>query len=77
MLTITISEQVENGMGRHFDTLTDLEQMRSQQWMWASIWVYYLALGAVKCSILLQYLRIFPYDGFRMACYIMITIIVM
>ena len=54
VLTVTMCQEVNYGGSRHFATLTPLEQKRFAQWLWASVWVYYLALGAVKVSILLQ-----------------------
>ena len=45
--------------------------------MWASVWIYYAAQGSAKCSILLQYLRIFPNTKFRMACYGMLGVTAM
>lgn len=60
---------VEYGMGRHFDTLTPYEQITSLKPFWASIVIYNLALFFTKFSILLQYLRIFPYRKFRILCY--------
>lgn len=63
-------------MGRHYDTLSDHDKILDLKWFWASIWIYYLALGCAKCSILLQYLRIFPHSSFRIPCYAMIGVIV-
>ena len=75
VLTLTICMQVKHGMGRHLSTLTDTDKYYSQIWLWASVWVYYLALSSVKCSILIQYLRIFPRRESRIACYVMIGVV--
>lgn len=46
------------------------------QVFWVSVWIYYLALWAVKMSILFQYLRILPEDGmYRKACYVLMGLI--
>ncbi|RMY78999.1 hypothetical protein D0863_00312 [Hortaea werneckii] len=75
VLTATMVKQVTYGIGDHYDDLNHADQIHVLQWMWASIWVYYLALGAAKCSIILQYLRIFPHNKFRLACYILLAVI--
>lgn len=41
-------------------------------WYWAFVWLYYAAIAFTKLSILLQYLRIFPHQHFRKACFILI-----
>lgn len=68
-------KQVDYGMGKHYASLNPIDQTHALQWMWASVWTYYLALGAAKTSILLQYLRIFPQDRFRLVCFAMIAIV--
>lgn len=62
-------------MGQHESALTAHEGVMSLRWFWASIWIYYLALWAVKMNILFQYLRILPEGGYRRACYILMTIV--
>ncbi|KAK3718219.1 hypothetical protein LTR37_005334 [Vermiconidia calcicola] len=52
------------------------DKTQSSIWFWASVWIYYLALCFVKLSILLQYLRVFPQDKFRTACYVLMAVIV-
>jgi hypothetical protein len=66
---------VKYGMGRHLDTLTPYELTTSLKPFWASIVVYNLGLFLTKFSILLQYLRIFPYRKFRILCYSLIAFI--
>lgn len=56
---------VRYGMGRHLDSLSQFEQLTSLKPFWASIILYNLGLFLTKFSILLQYLRIFPYRTFR------------
>ena len=63
-------------MGRHYSTLTDDDKLHLMQWFWASVWIYYSSLCFTKVSILLQYLRVFPSEGFRKACYILMGVIV-
>ena len=46
------------------------------KWFWASVWIYYLALCFVKLSILTQYLRVIPHERFRLACYVLMAIVV-
>ncbi|CAK3821424.1 Hypothetical predicted protein [Lecanosticta acicola] len=75
VLTITMCEQVVYGMGRHEATLTQYDGIMSLRWFWASVWTYYLALWAVKMSILCQYLRIIPEGGFRRACYGLMAVV--
>jgi len=77
MLTITMCEQVNYGLGRHFYNLSADQETHNLIWLWTSIWVYYLALCSVKLSILLQYLRVFPLQSFRYACYTMIGVVVL
>jgi hypothetical protein len=48
---------------KHGDGVTDPSFVQ-----WASIVIYNLALFLTKFSILLQYLRIFPYRLFRILC---------
>ena len=59
---------VKYGMGRHIDTLSPSQITTSMKPFWASIVIYNLALFLTKISILLQYLRIFPYRLFRILC---------
>lgn len=76
VLTACMCMQVKYGMGRHADSLTPYDNKYSLIWFWASVWIYYLALCFAKLSILLQYLRIFPGRQFRIACSILMGIIV-
>jgi hypothetical protein len=63
-------------MGRHFDTLTKDDKVHLLQWFWASVWIYYSSLCFAKVSILLQYLRVFPQNSFRKACFVLMGIII-
>ena len=67
---------VKYGMGRHESTLTPHDKRQSSIWFWASVWIYYLALCLTKLSILLQYLRVFPYNKFRIACYTLMGVVI-
>lgn len=62
-------------MGRHLDTLTPFELITSLKPFWASIFIYNFALFLCKFSILLQYLRIFPYRLFRILNYSLMAFI--
>jgi hypothetical protein len=62
-------------MGRHFDNLTPYEKLTSAKPFWASIVIYNLGLFLCKFSILLQYLRIFPYRLFRIFNYTLMAFI--
>lgn len=62
-------------MGRHIDTLTPQELVTSLKPFWASIVIYNLGLFLCKFSILLQYLRIFPYRLFRILNFSLMTFI--
>jgi hypothetical protein len=62
-------------MGRHITTLSLHEGIESQKAFYISIWVYNLSMSSTKFSILLQYLRIFPQELFRKACYITMVIV--
>ena len=74
-MTIAMCRQVPYGLGQHFDTLSPDDASSVLQWMWASIWIYYLALGTAKASIILQYLRVFPQRRFRLACHTLLTVV--
>jgi len=73
--TITMILQVNNGMGRHQDSLSLQEQFAQLKFLWASIWVYNLSISFTKFSILFQYLRIFPDRKFRWTCYGLIGVV--
>ena len=73
-LTYSIAT-VKYGMGRHFDNLTPYEKLTSAKPFWASIIIYNLGLFLCKFSILLQYLRIFPYRLFRIFNYSLMAFI--
>nr|OQO30711.1 hypothetical protein B0A51_01835 [Rachicladosporium sp. CCFEE 5018] len=72
-LTVAQCYQVKYGMGRHVIDLSLEEQITSLKPLWVSIVVYQLGLFFVKLSILLQYLRIFPYRAFRLLCWTLIA----
>ncbi|KAJ4297853.1 hypothetical protein N0V90_005752 [Kalmusia sp. IMI 367209] len=76
-LTVTIALQVQNGLGKHIQELTAAMMVDSLKAFWASVWIYNLALTATKISILTQYLRVFPVPRFRIACFIVLGIVVL
>lgn len=75
MYCIMTYNQAAQGMGLHvWDPAIDMVAMSI--FFWGALWSYYAALGFTKLSILLQYLRIFPQEWFRKACYGMIGVTV-
>ena len=66
---------VRFGMGRHTDTLSQSDLATSMKPFWASIQIYGIGLFLTKISILVQYLRIFPYRLFRILCFCLIALI--
>ncbi|KAK0362253.1 hypothetical protein LTR91_012044 [Friedmanniomyces endolithicus] len=68
-LTVCTCLEIRYGDGQHEWTISQAEATRSLQALYASIIIYNLALFTCKASILLQYLRIFPQRGFRIACF--------
>ncbi|KAK3643569.1 hypothetical protein LTR56_010079 [Elasticomyces elasticus] len=75
-LTVTVCLETKYGNGRHQSTISPEDGVRSLQALYASIIVYNLALFFCKCSILLQYLRIFPQRHFRFACFSLLALII-
>ncbi|RAR04351.1 pth11-like integral membrane protein [Stemphylium lycopersici] len=65
-----------NGLGKHDSSLNQGERDILLKAFWASVWVYNLTLTTIKVSILTQYLRIFPIRRFRIACFIVLGIVV-
>ena len=75
MYCIGTYKQAETGMGLHvWDPAIDIVKMSIS--FWVALWSYYAGLGFTKLSILFQYLRIFPQETFRKACYGMIGVTV-
>jgi hypothetical protein len=75
MYCIMTYNQAEQGMGLHvWDPAIDMISM--SVFFWGALWSYYTALGFTKLSILFQYLRIFPQENFRKACYGLIAVTV-
>lgn len=75
-VTVSMSQQVRYGMGKHWGGLADNEKVSFMTWFWASVWIYYGGLCLVKTSILLQYLRVFPSKKFRIVAYTLMAVIV-
>ncbi|KXT11033.1 hypothetical protein AC579_7320 [Pseudocercospora musae] len=74
--SVMIIAQVENGLGKHVKQLEKQEAMRQQQDFLVMIVVYNICLCFTKLSILLQYTRIFPQKGFRLATWIVMGAVV-
>ncbi|WPH04643.1 Hypothetical protein R9X50_00753600 [Acrodontium crateriforme] len=75
LMGVAICNQAYSGMGVHMWTLTMEDITTMSLWFWAFVWLYYTGLFFTKLSILLQYLRIFPQDGFRRICFIVMALI--
>ncbi|KAL1390415.1 hypothetical protein HDK64DRAFT_335544 [Phyllosticta capitalensis] len=54
-----ISMQAEHGMGYRSDQLSPDDLRAQALYFWLALWLYIIALGFAKLSILAQYLRIF------------------
>ena len=74
MIDLLTLIQVNYGMGRHFDTLSVNDKIMLFKWFWASVWIYYTSLCFTKLSILLQLLRVFTDNKFRIACYVLMGV---
>ncbi|OQO04337.1 hypothetical protein B0A48_10948 [Cryoendolithus antarcticus] len=61
--------------GRAKAPLTPAQGLSYAKTVYVSIIMYNVALFCIKMSLILQYLRIFPQKGFRMACYAMMVIV--
>ncbi|KAJ6279424.1 hypothetical protein J3E71DRAFT_222558 [Bipolaris maydis] len=75
-LTVLTTEQVMNGLGNHSLGLSNSELDILLKSFWASVWVYNLTLTTIKVSIVVQYFRIFPVRCFRIACLIVLGLVV-
>ena len=63
-------------MGKHMDSLSESDLESQLKALLASIIIYSAAVSFAKTSILLQYLRIFPYKTLRVICYTMMALLV-
>ncbi|KAF2648432.1 hypothetical protein K491DRAFT_670618 [Lophiostoma macrostomum CBS 122681] len=75
-LTAAIGVQVRYGMGKHISDIDPADTSSSLKAFWISLIVYNLSLGVIKSSILLQYLNVFPPRKFRIACWVILAIVV-
>ncbi|KAI7209928.1 hypothetical protein KC333_g8498 [Hortaea werneckii] len=73
-LAICTCVEVKISIGRHIETLSPEEGIAGNKALYASIAIYNIGLLCTKWSILIQYLRIFPQKGFRVACYVMLAV---
>ncbi|USW52099.1 hypothetical protein Slin15195_G054180 [Septoria linicola] len=74
--TVTIIAQVETGLGKHMREISKPDAMRNQRDFFVMIIVYNISLTFTKLSILLQYKRLFPQKGFKMAVHIVMGAVV-
>ncbi|EOD50841.1 putative pth11-like integral membrane protein [Neofusicoccum parvum UCRNP2] len=78
LFTITMSAmmilQVHHGLGKHVWEVSPAEQMDLSKYLYVSVIFYNGAVGLVKISILLQYLRIFATKRMQRACYVILVL---
>ncbi|KKY20014.1 putative pth11-like integral membrane protein [Phaeomoniella chlamydospora] len=75
-LTVLISEEVRYGTGRHLSSLAPNEYPHALKPLYASVPIYNASLSITKCSLLLQYLRLFPSQKVRRTCWIVLGIVI-
>ncbi|KAK0662726.1 hypothetical protein DIS24_g1671 [Lasiodiplodia hormozganensis] len=66
--------QVHHGLGMHTWEVSQLNQMELSKYFYVSVIFYNGAVGLVKISILLQYLRIFAIKKMQLACRIVLVL---
>ncbi|KAK7722958.1 hypothetical protein SLS57_004814 [Botryosphaeria dothidea] len=66
--------QVHHGLGKHVWEVSDMEQMDLSKYLYVSVIFYNGAVGLVKISILLQYIRVFATKKMQTACRIVLTL---
>ncbi|KAJ5690385.1 hypothetical protein N7462_004777 [Penicillium macrosclerotiorum] len=71
-----VAAQFHYGMGIHSDRLSTSVLQNQLKCLWAAIPMYNASLAFTKISILFQYLRIFPARSFRLACYIVMGVVI-
>lgn len=65
-MTLAITSQVHYGLGKRGSQVADIDTENVMKSLWVAIWLYYLAIGFARLSIILQCMRIFPQaDGRR------------
>ncbi|KAJ5558634.1 hypothetical protein N7535_008851 [Penicillium sp. DV-2018c] len=64
-----VAAQLHYGMGIHSALLSGPVLQKQLKCLWAAIPMYNASMAFTKFSILFQYLRIFPGQSFRYACY--------
>ncbi|KAF2213875.1 hypothetical protein CERZMDRAFT_38255, partial [Cercospora zeae-maydis SCOH1-5] len=74
--TITIIEMVQWGLGKHVKQLTKHEAFMQQRAFFCMIIVYNMSLFFTKMAILMQYKRLFPQKGFKIAVNIAMVIVI-
>ncbi|KAL9111934.1 MAG: hypothetical protein Q9227_003784 [Pyrenula ochraceoflavens] len=75
-LTVCIVIQKNNGLGRHFDTISPPEFLALMKTLYGSIPIYLTGLAVTKVSIIVQYKRVFVGDKIQRACNIALGIVI-
>lgn len=66
----------EHGLGRHVDTLTQPEDLKTYtQYLWFSVLWYNTAIMSTKLALLAQYYRVLPIRSVRRACITLMVVI--
>ncbi|KFY47069.1 hypothetical protein V495_02109 [Pseudogymnoascus sp. VKM F-4514 (FW-929)] len=74
-LTALTAKQVRYGLGRHQASLAPEVALENLKALWQAIIVYYISLGFVKSSIIVQYLRIFVDKRMRTICWSLLVVV--
>ncbi|CAK1364935.1 hypothetical protein CB0940_08572 [Cercospora beticola] len=74
--TVTIIAQVETGLGKHVKELSPHEAFLQKRAFFVMIIVYNISLCFTKLAILMQYKRLFPQKGFKLAVHISMAIVI-
>ncbi|KAK7539316.1 uncharacterized protein J3D65DRAFT_618203 [Phyllosticta citribraziliensis] len=64
--------EIPYGLGRHLLDIPQEDWPVHWKLLWIVLFPYYSSLGFIKISVLLQCLRIFSIQRFRVACYILL-----
>ncbi|EME39351.1 hypothetical protein DOTSEDRAFT_139126 [Dothistroma septosporum NZE10] len=59
-MTVEITQQVHYGLGKPSSQVADIDAENLMKSLWAAIWLYHLAIGFARLSIILQCMRVFP-----------------
>ncbi|KAL9532310.1 SAT4 family membrane protein [Sphaerulina musiva] len=74
--TVTIIAQTQTGLGKHMSQISKSDAFLNQRDFFVMIIMYNLSLTFTKLSILLQYKRLFPQKGFKLAVHLVMGVVV-